>query len=73
MDLAGNVWEWCWNAFDDPDDLTFPQTSQNTRVLRGGCWRSSPNALRCTIRNWYDPGLRLDYFGFRVVCSSHLP
>ena len=40
--------------------------NNNTRVLRGGCWGSSPSFARVAIRYWYTPGYRYDYFCFRI-------
>jgi formylglycine-generating enzyme required for sulfatase activity len=43
-DMAGNVWQWCWDCYDKPyaggDDPRGPEAG-NTRVLRGGSWGSS--------------------------------
>ena len=72
-DLLGNVWEWCFDAFEGdsashPVDLSSRPGSGTFRVLRGGCWRSSdPSSLRAAYRGqqsrWED-GCDL---GFRCV------
>ena len=39
------------------------------RVLRGGCFRTDANQVRCATRNPYDPDQGLYYFGFRLARS----
>ena len=69
MDMAGNLWEWCLNKWDRPDDMEV-DSSGDIRVVRGGSWHHSPGRARCANRNWDNPVLRLNYVGFRVVCLS---
>jgi formylglycine-generating enzyme required for sulfatase activity len=62
-DMSGNVWEWCWDAEDNPPDPEY-------RRIRGGSWLYSQ--LQCALAH---PGLfngassRLNFVGFRVACS----
>ncbi len=59
MDVAGNVWEWMQNKYDE-DSLY--------RALRGGSWDDVPENLRCGARSFYSPDLWNSVFiGFRVV------
>ena len=63
MDMAGNVWEWMQDLWDDD---RFPVA----RSLRGGSWFSNGLYLRCSARNVLHPDLRLKDFGFRLLCSQ---
>jgi formylglycine-generating enzyme required for sulfatase activity/predicted phosphodiesterase len=59
-DMAGNVWEWTEDWLDEEMDA---------RSLRGGSWGDTPDNLRCTARSGMPPAVKLDDFGFRVVCA----
>ena len=57
-DLAGNVWEWISNWYDD---------EMTKRVLRGGSWGSDRDDARCADRDRNNPDRRLNYIGFRCA------
>ncbi|MFN5288231.1 MAG: formylglycine-generating enzyme family protein, partial [Planctomyces sp.] len=44
--------------------------SGSSRVVRGGCWYDLPNLVRAGCRNFFAPGGRYDFFGFRVCSDS---
>ncbi|MCH7749395.1 MAG: formylglycine-generating enzyme family protein, partial [Acidobacteria bacterium] len=70
-DLADNVWEWCsdWHGSYDAAEQTDPRGPQtgNGRVLRGGAFRSDPDALRCAYRVGNLPEYAYYGIGFRCV------
>ena len=77
-DMAGNVWQWCWDWLDwyssnsqsDPRGPVLP-TSGSFRVLRGGCWDYDASHCRAANRNYYDPGHRYNYrLGFRSALPT---
>jgi len=72
MDMAGTIYEWCRNAFDNPDNAQFAMSQDDQRVLRGGSWDDYAAHARSTFRLWYLPGYRYAFIGFRVVCLSPL-
>jgi len=78
QDIAGNVYEWCWDWTDDyaggsGGSQTDPRgpTSGAARVYRGGCWYSNAGYCRAAYRNYYsDPAYQGNFLGFRVLRSS---
>jgi len=73
MNLRSCAWRWCLNAFEDPDDVDFPRTADDPRVLRGGAWHDDPGFARVASRRRLHPGNRGDDVGFRLCVSSPIP
>jgi formylglycine-generating enzyme required for sulfatase activity len=74
-DMAGNVYEWCqdWYAYNyyeasvvEPDSPLGPPQGVY-RVLRGGCWKSLKEDLRCSHRHRNNPGAVNGTYGFRCA------
>jgi len=57
-DMSGNVFEWCWDWYDNDKD---------SRVLRGGSWYLSAVISRVAIRYVIAPGNRDYLIGLRLV------
>jgi formylglycine-generating enzyme required for sulfatase activity len=70
-DLAGNVWEWCLNEFNNP--VRVEQGNNEARVIRGGSWSMAPYYARTLHRGRYVPETHSGSLGLRVVCSSPIP
>ncbi len=55
-DMSGNLWEWCWDA------------SGSVRLLRGGCYASQADHVRCGDVMLGNPEGAGNASGFRTVC-----
>jgi ergothioneine biosynthesis protein EgtB len=77
FDMTGNVWEWTSTIFAGyPGFEAYPYKEYSElwfdgdhRVLKGGSWATRLPILRCSFRNFFRPGFRIAFAGFRCAAD----
>ncbi|HLI10405.1 MAG TPA: SUMF1/EgtB/PvdO family nonheme iron enzyme [Alphaproteobacteria bacterium] len=79
--MLGEVWQWTSTVFAAyPGFQAFPYPGYSRayfdgrhRVLKGGSWATQAPVLRPSFRNWYEPGTRQIFAGFRYADDASSP
>jgi hypothetical protein len=76
-DLFDNVWQWCWDIYDDPpygqsrgrsiEDPTGPDRDLGNRVCRGGSFRTPSRGNAAPFRYQLHEKDKADDVGFRLA------
>jgi formylglycine-generating enzyme required for sulfatase activity len=61
-DMLGNVWEWCWDLYDQ-------NVYGSYRIFRGGSWAEEARGCGATCRRRSHPTFTIDDLGFRLAKS----
>ena len=77
IDMTGNAWEWTATTFAGYpgfEAYPYPEYSEiwfdgDHRILKGGSWATQLPLLRCSFRNFWRPGFRIAFAGFRCAAD----
>ncbi len=61
-DMLGNVWEWCWDLYNQ-------ETYSSYRIFRGGSYAEEPRICGATTRRKSHPDFKIEDLGFRLARS----
>ncbi len=61
-DMLGNVWEWCWDIYDE-------KVYGSYRVFRGGGWSDPARGCLAPNRRRSHPTFQIEDLGFRIARS----
>ena len=76
--MMGNVWEWTSSTFapypgfsaDAYKEYSQPWFDGTRKVLRGGCWATRSRLVTPVYRNFFPPGRRDIFAGFRTCAPG---
>ena len=75
-DMAGNIWEWCWDRYGSTYYSTSPGANSrgpstgSNRIIRGGSSDLLASDLRVSVRNNTSPNNSMTPLGFRTVLPA---
>lgn len=75
-DMIGNVWEWCWDFYDQSYYAVSPSFdpkgsgSSSHKIIRGGSWNTFGPFCRVTCRGYSTPNSLDNSPGFRLVRTA---
>ena len=70
-DMCGNVWEWCWDEYNnsiatEPNSTQW-STVEEIRVIRGGAWSNNMFYVEACQRGNISSAKKCNYAGFRLT------